>query len=82
MNDYGMELERKKFFGSNERFFCRWEELSIWNANGSFCIAKKEDRKTMREFSYLDEDNIHVLEAAIRMLLKKGGNRLSSILEE
>ncbi|WP_218277699.1 hypothetical protein [Plesiomonas shigelloides] len=81
MSDYGMELERKKLFGSNERVFCRWDELVIWNGAGVFCIGKREDKKLAESFSYLEGDNIHVLEAAIRMLWKRGGDRLSSILE-
>jgi len=82
ISDYGMELERKKFFGSNERVFCRWDELVIWNGAGEFCIGKKEDKKLASSFSYLEEDNIHILEAAIRMFWKRGGDRLSSILGE
>ncbi|MES9830088.1 MAG: hypothetical protein ABW201_17655 [Candidatus Thiodiazotropha sp.] len=80
MSDLGMELERKKLFGSNERIFCRWGELVIWNGAGAFCIGKKEDKKLAAAFSYQDEDNIHVLEAAIRMFWKRSGDRLSSLL--
>jgi len=80
MSDHGMELERKKLFGSNERVFCRWGELVIWNDPGVFCIGKKDDKKLAVAFSYLMEDNIHVLEAAIRMFWKRGGDRLSSLL--
>jgi hypothetical protein len=80
MSDHGMELERKKLFGSNERIFCRWGELVIWNDPGVFCIGKKDDKKLAAAFSYLMEDNIHVLEAAIRMFWKRGGDRLSSLL--
>lgn len=80
MSDHGMELERRKLFGSNERVFCRWGELVIWNGAGVFCICKKEDKKVAADFSYQDEDNIHVLEAAIRMFWKRGGDRLSSLL--
>ena len=80
MSDLGMELERKKLFGSSERVFCRWGELVIWNGAGAFCIGKKEDKKLATAFSYQDEDNIHVLEAAIRMFWKRGGDRLSSLL--
>jgi len=80
MSDLGMELERKKLFGSNERVFCRWGELVIWDGAGAFCIGKKEDKKLAAAFSYQDEDNIHVLEAAIRMFWKRGGDRLSSLL--
>lgn len=82
MSDHGMELERKKFFSSNERVFCRWGELVVWNGAGVFCIGKKEDKKLAAAFSYQEEDNIHVLEAAIRMFWKRGGDRLSSLLGE
>jgi hypothetical protein len=82
MSDHGMELEHPKFFGSNERVFCRWGELEILNGAGFFCIRKKEGKKLAAVFSYQEEDNIHVLEAAIRMFLKLGGDRLSCLLEE
>lgn len=80
MTDFGMELERKNFFGSNERIFCHWGELAIWNGAGVFCIGKKGDKKLAAAFSYQDEDNIHVLEAAIRIFWKQGGDRLSCLL--
>lgn len=80
ISEHGMELERRKFLGSNERVFCRWGELVIWNGPGVFCIGKKDDKKLAATFSYLEEDNIHVLEAAIRMFWKRGGDRLSSLL--
>lgn len=82
MSDHGMELERKKLFSSNERVFCRWDELVIWDGAGVFCIGKKEDKKLAAAFSYQEEDNIHVLEAAIRMFWKRGGDCMSSLLVE
>ena len=82
MSDHGMELERKKFFGSNERVFCRWNELVVWNGAGVFCIGKRDDKKLSAAFSYQEEDNIHVLEAVIRMFWEQGGDRLSSLLGE
>ncbi len=82
MNDFGMEIERSRLFSKNERRFCEWDELVIWNNPGCFCIGKKEDKKLAAIFSYQDEDNIHVLEAAIRMFWKRGGVRLSSLLEK
>lgn len=81
MSDTGMELELKKFFGGNERVFCRWDELSIWNSPGVFCMGKRGDKKLVAAFSYQDEDNIHILEAVIRMFWKRGGARISSLLE-
>jgi hypothetical protein len=82
MSDHGMELERKKLFSSNERVFCRWGELVIWDGAGVFCIGKKEDKKLAAAFSYQEEDNIHVLETAIRMFWKRGSDRMSSLLVE
>lgn len=82
VSDHGMELERKKLFGNNERVFCPWDDLVIWNDPGVFCIGKKEDEKLAAAFSYQEEDNIHVLEAAIRMFWKRGGDRLSCLLGE
>lgn len=82
IDDYGMELEIKKLFSSNERVYCRWGELVIWNAAGEFCIGKKDNKKISAAFSYQGEDNIHVLEAAIRMFWKRGGDRLSNLLKE
>ena len=80
MSDYGMELERKKMFCSNERVFCPWRELAIWNDAGVFCIGKKADKKLSVAFSYQEEDNIHILEAAVRTCLKQGSDCMSNIL--
>jgi hypothetical protein len=79
VSDYGMELNR---ICSYERVFCRWSELEIWNDRGVFCIAKKHDRSLSDTLSYQREDNIYVLEAAIRTLLKQGGEKLSSLLRD
>jgi len=80
VSDFGMELERGGWIPSDKHVFCRWDELVIWNGPGVFCVGKKDDKKLAAAFSYLEEDNIHVLEAAIRMFWKRGGDRLSSLL--
>ena len=82
ISDHGVELERKRLFGSNERVFCRWSELAIWNGAGVFCIGRRGDKKLAASFSYQDEDNINILEAVIRMFWKRGGNKLSDLLDE
>lgn len=81
ISDYGVELERKRLFFANERVFCRWSELAIWNGPGVFYIGKKADRKVTASFSYEYDDNIHVVEAAIRLFLDRGGDRLSDLLD-
>ena len=80
VTDHGLELERKRLFSSNELVFCRWCEIVMWNHAGVFYTGKKGDKKLAAAFSYQEDDNIHILEAMIRMLQKQGGNRLSSIL--
>ena len=80
LSDHGMELERKRLFSSNEKCFCTWSELEISNGPGVFCISKKKDRKFTVSLSYLNEDNIHILEAAITLSRKQGGVMLSNIL--
>ncbi len=81
INDFGMELERKRLFSANERCFCRWGELTISSGPGVFCVGKQGDKKLAATFSYQEQDNIHILEAAMRTFWKRGGDRLSSILE-
>ena len=82
-SDHGMGVERKEQSSDNEQVFWRWNDLVIWNDAGVFCIGTKEDKKLLATFSYQYADNIHVLEAAIRMLWKRGGgDRLSSVLKE
>ena len=46
-----------------------------------FLHWKERRQEADVEFSYQDEDNIHVLEAAIRMFWERSGDRLSSLLE-
>lgn len=80
VTDEGIELERRKFFGANERLFCEWKTIVIGTAEGSFFLQHKDDRKIMVALPYLGVDNVHVLEAAIRAFWKQGGKRISSIL--
>ena len=80
MSDDGMALVRKRLFLRGDRIFCHWDELEIWNDNGALHIAKKEDKRFVVVLSYLAEDNIHLLEAALQMRQKLGVDRLSGLL--
>lgn len=80
VDDEGMVLIRRHVFRSDEEVPCKWHELVIWNADGSFCVAKKEDKKVSIALPYLTVDNTHILEAAMRMIWKRGGRRLSDLL--
>lgn len=80
INDEGIVLEKHNFFSANERKHFRWNEVVIWNDPGCFCVGIK-DRSFSASFSYLDHDNTHVLEIALRALWKNYSPKLSSLLE-
>lgn len=80
--DRGVELERRRLFSANERVLCQWSELTIWNGAGTFCIAKRDDKKVAVELVYLEVDNAHILEAAIRVFWKRFSERISDLLQQ
>lgn len=83
ISDSGIKLDRTKFlFFRGERVLCPWPEVSIWNDAGSFCIGKSNDRSVCSMFSYQKLDNVHVLEAAIRLFFKSGKSKLSDLLKD
>lgn len=82
IRDDGITLEKRRFFGSNEELRLSWAQVHIWNANGSFHIGAKDDKKAVVALSYINDANTHILEQAIRMAFKKPGmRRLSDFLQ-
>lgn len=82
LHDDGITLVKHKFLGANERVRCTWGQVQIWNADGSFCIGSKDDKKTNVGISYIHVANTHILEQLIRMAFKKPGlRRLSELLQ-
>ena len=82
LHDDGITLVKHKFLGANERVRCTWGQVQIWNADGSFCIGSKDDKKTNVGISYIHIANTHILEQLIRMAFKKPGlRRLSELLQ-
>lgn len=82
VSDHGMEFEDEKILNSNRRVFYRWDELAIWNDAVGLGVFCKEKNNLLANFSYQDDDNVHVLEAAIHMLLESNGDKMSNALEE
>ena len=80
--DYGVELERRHFFAANECVFCKWADLVIGNGAGTFYIAKKDEKKVAVELPYQEIDNVHILEAAMRVFWKNASPRLSDLLTQ
>ena len=82
VDDYGVELERSHIFSANERSHCKWGELVIGNYNGGFHISKKDEKKVLVQLGYQEDDNVHILEAAMRVFWKSAGSRISDLLTE
>lgn len=78
----GMELEHRTSRGQNERVFCRWDELTVWKENDLFCVRKTDDRHIAASFSYLKEDNIPILELAIKALIMREEGKWNNILDK
>ena len=82
VTDYGVELERRKLFSANERVPCKWTDLVIGNGAGTFYIAKADEKKVTVELLYQEMDNVHILEAAMRVFWKNASPRLSDVLDK
>lgn len=82
VTDYGVELERRNLFSANERVRCTWKDLVIGNGPGTFYIAKKNEKKLAVDLPYQEIDNVHILEAAMRVLWKSMSPRLSALLDK
>ena len=82
ITDNGVELERRLLFSANELVFCGWTDLVTGNGAGTFCIAKKDEKKVAVELPYQDMDNVRILEAAMRASRKNASLMLSDLLDE
>jgi hypothetical protein len=73
---------RHKLFAGNEKVRRSWFQVRVWSADGSFCIADRDDLKTNVVLSYIHVPNTHILEQAIGMAVKtRGMRRLSDLLQ-
>jgi hypothetical protein len=76
-----IEFLKKDYAYDNAKIFCGWHEMSINNEPGSFNVCKNENRGFSASLSYQDFDNIHILEAAVRMLYERGETKMSNLLK-
>ena len=82
LHDSGVTLIKRRFWGANEKLWCSWNQVRVWNADGSFCIGAKDDKKAQVAISYIHVPNTHILERVIRMAFDRPGmQRLSDILK-
>lgn len=84
IHDEGVTLVKHTFgggfFGTNEKVRCSWSQIHVWDADGSFFIGAKNDKKIYVGIPYIQVANTHILEQAIRMAFKKPGMRCLSDL--
>jgi hypothetical protein len=78
ISDTGVEIIRQRLFSANERIMAKWSDVRIWNSAGCFVLGLDSNKRVQAALSYQDIDNVHVLETAIRIFFKKGGDRLSA----
>ena len=81
VSDTGIFFEKKKIFGANQTVFCTWGEVTISAFGGGVSVYNTNNTKLFVNLEYLQEDNCHVLELVIRSYFKKGGGRLSILLD-
>jgi len=81
VSDTGVVFSRKRLFAKEEVVFCPWANLVISTGPGYFHISHKNERGLSADLSYLDVDNVHILEVALRSFFKSGEDLLSSLLE-
>jgi len=80
VDDYGVEVTKRKFI-SSVRVYGKWYQVRIYNGNGSFILGIDGDKNAYSEMPYQEVDNVHILEAAMRMFFKSSNTRLSSLLK-
>jgi hypothetical protein len=82
ITDESVTLTKHKFLVSNERVRLGWDDVHVWNANGSFVIGKKDDNKTYGSAAYIENWNTHILEHVVRGGFKKGVSKLSDYIKD
>ena len=82
IDDRGCTLIRSRLLRADERLRLDWPDVRIGSASGALVIAAKFDERFATGLSYMYQDNVHVLEAALNMMLARRATRLSSLLVE
>ena len=80
VSDSGVILTRKSLFKRKHQWF-RWADVIAVTHQGSFHLIYQHDRKFSASLSYLDCNNVHILETAVRLRSKQKVTRLSDIME-
>lgn len=82
VGDLGVAVPRHAFFGGEKSVTLKWHELHVWTGDGSFYIGSKLDKKAYAQLPYLQTDNAHLLERAIRLFFESNKGRLSQLFDD
>lgn len=80
ISDHGLILEKYSLLSNNKKEFVTWDNVELYSINGNLYISKIGDGKMNCVLSYLDIDNVHILESMIRILFKTSCSRLSDAI--
>lgn len=83
VSDKGAKFFAKELFGSGKGRFFLWEELFWTSAGGSLCFVKRDEPdKLLAGLSFLNVDNVRVLDAALTLLARSdSGTSLGSAID-
>jgi hypothetical protein len=81
VDDRGCVLTHRRLFGADERHRLDWRDVGFSSRDGMLVIAARRDNRLSAGLSYLEQNNVHVLEAALRTMAARGGTRLSCLLD-
>lgn len=76
-DDNGVFLTRAKFIGS-EQVYLKWVDVRYRSEDGAFHLVAKDNERVSAQARYLDTDNVHLLEAAIRKAFENWKGTLSA----
>ncbi len=79
IKDDGIQYDEHNWFSKDVHKFYTWKELYISGYDG-YLHVKDLDDKTLEAWSYIDHNNVHMLEVILRLAIKKKVNRLSDLL--
>jgi hypothetical protein len=81
VEDGGVTFVRNQFFGDPIVTRASWNDVTLQSVNGSLVLKHRWDSNGFASLSYLDVDNTHILEAAVRKLFTtQNSGKLSDLL--
>ncbi|WP_374545050.1 hypothetical protein [Rhodoblastus sp.] len=79
--DRMVAIKRHHFFKASEDVMLDWSEINISNEAGCFVISARNGQKARVSLSYLEVDNVPILENMIRALFNTGKATMGSLLD-